>query len=60
MNLMHPSNNSIFGYKSTSFKGHSVRSGAPTAAALRRESDAQIRVAGRWTPDAFRKYIGIA
>jgi len=48
------------GYKSTSFKGHSFRIGAATAAALRGESDAQIRVAGRWTSDAFRKYIRIA
>ena len=48
------------GYKSTSFKGHSSRLGAATAAALREEFDAQIRVAGRWTSDAFWKYIRIA
>ena len=34
--------------------------GAATAAALRGESNAQIRAAGRWTSDAFRKYIRIA
>ena len=42
------------------FKGHSFRIGAASAAALRGESDAQIRVAGRWSSDAFRKYIRLA
>ena len=44
------------GYQSRSFKGHSFRIGA----ALRGESDASIRAAGRWASDAFRKYIRIA
>lgn len=48
------------GYETSSFKGHSFRIGAATAAALRGESDAQIRAAGRWTSDAFKKYIRIA
>ena len=51
---------SFCGYQTTSFKGHSFRIGAATAAALRGESDAQIRAAGRWSSDAFRKYIPIA
>ena len=51
----------ICGYKSTSIKCHSFHIGAAaTAAALRGESDAQMRVAGRWTSVAFRKYIRIA
>ncbi|RLJ22740.1 hypothetical protein DJ031_00315 [bacterium endosymbiont of Escarpia laminata] len=48
------------GYETSAFKGHSFRIGAATAAALRGESDAQIRAAGRWTSDAFKKYIRIA
>ena len=48
------------GYQTSSFKGHSFRIGAATDAALRGESDAQIRAAGRWTSDAFKKYIRIA
>ena len=36
---------SFCGYQSSSFKGHSFRIGAATAAALRGESDAQIRAA---------------
>lgn len=48
------------GYHTSAFKGHSFRIGAATAAALRGESDAQIRAAGRWTSDAFKKYIRIA
>ena len=51
---------SFCGYQTTSFKGHSFRIGAATAAALRGESDAQIRAAGMWSSDAFRKHIRIA
>ena len=47
------------GYRTSAFNGHSFRIGAATAVALRGESDAQIRVAGRWTLDAFKKYIRI-
>ena len=42
------------------FKGHSFRIGEATSAALRGESDAQIRSAGRWASDAFRKCIRIS
>ena len=51
---------SFCGYQTTSFKGYSFRIGAATAAALRGEYDVQIRAAGRWSLDAFRKYIRIA
>ena len=36
-------------------KGHSFSIGPATSAALRSESDAQIRSASRWASDAFRK-----
>ena len=45
------------GLSSSHFKGHSFRIGAATAAALRGDSDAQIRAAGRWSSDAFKRYI---
>ena len=45
------------GFSPNVFKAHSFRIGAATSAALRGESDAQIRAAGRWASDAFRKYI---
>ena len=48
------------GFDSSHFKGHSFRIGAATAAALRGELDAQIRDAGRWASDAFKRYIRIA
>ena len=48
------------GFSSEVFKGHSFRIGAATFVALNGESDAKIRVAGRWQSDAFRKYIRIA
>ena len=48
------------GYQTSAFKGHSFRIGAARAAALRGESDAKNRAAGRWTSDAFRRYIRIA
>ena len=51
---------SFCGYQTISFKGHNFRIGADTTAALRGESDTQIRAAGRWSSEAFRKYIRIA
>ena len=48
------------GLQTSSFKGHSFRIGAASAAALRGESDTQIRAAGRWASDAFRRYIRLA
>ena len=51
---------SVCGYQNTSFQGHTFRIGAATVAALRGESDSQIRAADRWTSDAVRKYIRMA
>ncbi|KAK2184447.1 hypothetical protein NP493_265g00018 [Ridgeia piscesae] len=48
------------GLSSRVFKEHNFRIGAATSAALRVESGAQIRPAGRWASDAFRKDIRIA
>ena len=48
------------GYKTSSFKGHSFRIGAASFAARNGESDAYIRAAGRWSSDAFKKYIRLA
>ena len=48
------------GLNTSHFKGHSFRIGSATAAAMRGESDAQIRAAGRWSSDAFKRYIRLA
>ena len=48
------------GLSSKLYKGHSFRVGAATESALRGKSDAYIRAAGRWSSDAFRKYIRIS
>jgi hypothetical protein len=47
------------GFDSQRFKGHSFRIGASSEAARSGKSDAQIRLLGRWSSDAFRKYIRI-
>lgn len=39
------------------YKGHSFRIGAPSNAADKGLSDAQIRTLGRWKSNAFQKYI---
>ena len=39
------------------FKGHSFRIGGASLAAARSLSDAQIRSLGRWTSNAFEKYL---
>ena len=41
------------------YKGHSFRIGAATFAAENNISDAQIRALGRWSSNAFRRYIRI-
>ena len=48
------------GLSTTLFKGHSFKIGAATSAALRGESNAQFRAAGRWASYASRKYIWIS
>ena len=45
------------GLDSAKFKGHSLRIGAASQAALDGKSDAFIRAAGRWSSDAFKRYI---
>lgn len=45
------------GLDASKFKGHSLRIGAASQAAADGKSDAFIRLAGRWSSDAFRKYI---
>ncbi|XP_064645370.1 uncharacterized protein LOC135498830 isoform X2 [Lineus longissimus] len=47
------------GLDSSRFKGHSFRIGASSEAARQGKSDTQIRLLGRWSSDAFRKYIRI-
>ncbi|MES9882606.1 MAG: site-specific integrase [Sedimenticola sp.] len=42
---------------SSRYKGHSFRIGAATVAAQNNLSDAQIRDLGRWSSNAFRRYI---
>lgn len=51
---------SFVGLSTTSFKGHSFRIGAATYAASQGKSDAEIRLAGRWSSDAFRRYIRLS
>ncbi|XP_078340123.1 integrase/recombinase xerD homolog isoform X3 [Crassostrea virginica] len=45
------------GLDSNRYKGHSFRIGAATYAAEKGLSDAQIRSMGRWSSNAFQKYI---
>lgn len=45
---------------SSRYKGHSFRIGAATFAAESNFSDARIRALGRWSSNAFRKYIRIS
>lgn len=47
------------GLNTERYKGHSFRIGRATECAMEGMSDAQIRNLGRWTSDAFRKYIRV-
>ena len=50
---------SFCGYSTAAYKGHSFRIGAASEAAARGVPDAKIRSLGRWSSDAFRRYIRI-
>lgn len=49
----------LAGYPSATYKSHSFRIGAATVAASRGYSDGQIQRMGRWSSQAFKKYIRI-
>ena len=47
------------GYQHTNIKPHSFRIGAATLAAAKGYSDVQIQAMGRWSSQAFKKYIRV-
>lgn len=47
------------GLDSSRYKGHSFRIGAASAAAQQGVSEEKIKLMGRWSSDAFKKYIRI-
>ena len=48
---------SILGYQEQHFNTHSLRSGKTTDMANEGYSSTQIALAGRWSSDAYKKYI---
>ena len=48
---------SLLGFNSSQYSGHSFRSGGATTAAAAGLLDWEIKLLGRWTSDAYRRYI---
>ena len=48
---------SMLGYNASSFTGHSYRSGSATSAAGAGMSDWEIKLLGRWSSNAYQRYI---
>ena len=47
----------LIGQDPSKFSGHSYRSGCATSAAMAGLSDWEIKLMGRWTSDAYQRYI---
>lgn len=47
----------LAGYETSGFSGHSFRIGGATSAAAAGLADWEIKVLGRWTSDAYQRYI---
>ena len=48
---------SMLGFDHTKYSGHSYRSGAATSAAMAGLSDYEIKLLGRWSSNAYCRYI---
>ena len=47
----------LIGKDASKYSGHSYRSGCATSAAMVGMSDWEIKLLGRWTSDAYQRYI---